>query len=106
MRPALRSWFSSPTVLVAVILALALVSNASPAKTDLARQSTFSIHQEQEHVSLAVGATEEVEDYTGYQVWRFDLLGEHEMRQEEGLERGKAAKLVMDVAQASLTSVL
>jgi hypothetical protein len=110
MKQTLRIWLSSTTVLVAIICVLALGADASPAKPDLARrqdvgrQTTFSIGHHQEQEPLAVGAKNEVEDYTGYEVWRFNLLGGHQV-QDEGFDAGKAAKHVVEVAQVS-TAIL
>jgi hypothetical protein len=108
MRQTLRICLSSTTALVAVILVLALSANASPAspafarREDLGHQTTFSVEHHHEQEPLAVGATNEVEDYTGYEVWRLSLLGGQQV-QDDGLDAGKAAKHVMEVARVGTT---
>ena len=108
MRQALRICLSSMTALVAVILILALSASASPAspafarREDLGQQTTFSVVHHHEQEPLAVGATNDVGDYTGYEVWRLSLLGGQQV-QDDGLDAGKAAKHVMEVARVGTT---
>lgn len=106
MRQTLRICLSSTTALVAVILVLALSTSASPAslarREDLGHQTTFSVVHHHDQESLAVGATNEVGDYTGYEVWRLSLLGGQQV-QDDGLDAGKAAKHVMEVARVGTT---
>lgn len=108
MRQTLRICLSSTTALVAVILVLALSANASPAspafarREDLGHQTTFSVGHHHKQEPLAVGAMNEVEDYTGYEVWRLSLLGRPQV-QDDGLDAGKAAKHVMEVARVGTT---
>ena len=106
MKHTFRIWVSSTAVLVAVILALALGADASPANTGLVRaevdhsQSTFSVGHDDELDVLAVGAENEIGDYAGCQVWRINLLG-GDWALAQGTDTAKAAKHVMEVAQVS-----